>query len=89
MGCLGVISSTAFSVVLLSVLEESDGAKWVDASLRAKETFLKRRRLNAFDQRSFDDSNMTVDELLQLTKGKTHVDVEVPSHKGNSRTVTH
>ena len=67
----------------------SDGAKWVDASLRAKESFLKRRRLNAFDQRSFDDPNMTVDELLQLTKGNTHVDVEVALQKGNSHIVTH
>ena len=58
------------SVALLSVLEESDAAKWVDANLRAKETVLKRRRLNTFDQRSFDDPYMSVGELLHLTKGK-------------------
>ena len=58
------------SVTLLSVSKEAEGARWVDANLRARKSIERRRHINMLERRSVDELDMSVDELLQLTEGK-------------------
>lgn len=62
------INLCIISVTSLYVLG-TDGAKWVDANIRARESVERRRQINFLARRSLDEIDMSVDELLQLTKG--------------------
>ena len=51
------------------ISKEVEGARWVDANIRARESVEQRRQVNMLERRSLDEIDMSVDELLQLTKG--------------------
>ena len=63
------VSLFFISVTILSICDISDGARWVDANIRARESVERRRHLNYLERRSIDEIDMSVDELLQLTEG--------------------
>ena len=57
---------------MLSVSKKMEGARWVDANLRARESIERRRHINLLERRSVHEIDMLVDELLQLTEGKLY-----------------